>query len=140
MAVKFRKYHRFDAAKAEYGVEHTITDEVGNVYGTFKTSLFDIHSKYIQTATERFNRENGDNPKFKGEHANTFAFIEICLHDWKDVLDENGKQVKFSKEEAFELLKDSENSFLLNTLIAMSRDVALYKVDPVAKQEEVAGN
>ena len=140
MAVKFRKYHRFDNSKAEYGVEHTVIDEAGNNYGTFKTSLFDIHSKYIQKATERFNRENADNPKMKGEFGNVFAFVEICLHDWKDVVDENGKQVKFSKEAAFELLADDDNSWFLNTLIGMSRDVTLYKADPVAKQDEVAGN
>lgn len=140
MAIKFRKYQRFDKNKAEYGVKHAIRDENANYYGTFKTSLFDLHSRYIQLATERFNRENKDDPKYTGEHANLFAFIEICLHDWEDVVDEKGKSVPFSKEAAFELLSDPENEWLAVTLIAVTRDVTKYACDPVAKQEEVAGN
>ena len=139
MSVKFKKYQRFDKSKAEYGVEHRVYDEAGNYYGTYKTSLFDQFNKYIQVATERYQRESKDNEKAKGEFANVFAFIEICLHDWKDVLDEKDKQVAFSKEAAFEMLTDEDNAWLLNTLIAESRDVANYKADPVATQEVEAG-
>lgn len=155
MAIKFKKYHRFDNAKAKYGVEHSIYDEVGNFYGTFKTSLFDPFSKYIQVATERFSRENQDNEKMKGDFANTFAFVELCIHDWKDVLDENGKAVKFSKEAAFELLTakwdsgeadedgkaiEENNQWLTEKLIEVTRDVRNYKSDPVAKQDEAVKN
>lgn len=157
MAVKFKTYQRFNSTKAKYGVGHSIYDEAGNYYGNFTTSLFDIHSKFIQVETERFNRESKSNPKMNSDHANVFAFVEICVHGWDDVLDENGKQVKFTKEAAFELLTmkwtatelndkgepeevDYDNSWLIEAIIAKSRDVSLYQADPVAKQEEVAGN
>lgn len=140
MAIKFKKYHRFDQSKAEYGVEHPIRDAAGNYYGKFKTSLFDPYSKYVQVATERFQRDNKDNSILEGEHANLFAFVEICLHDWKDVLDDKGKQVPFTKEAAFELLNDEDNLWLRNTLIEMTTDIANYKHDPVVKQDEDLGN
>lgn len=140
MAIKFRKYHRFDAQKAEYGVEHRITDEAGNYPGTFKTSLFDPFNKYLKVAQERYERECANDEKAKGEFANVFAFIELCLHDWKDVLDEEGNEVPFSKEAAFELFTDEDNQWLVNALIAETRDVTNYKADPVAKQETALGN
>jgi len=140
MAVKFRKYHRFDAQKAEYGVEHRINDEAGNYYGTFKTSLFDPFNKYLKIAQERFERECSTDEKNKGEFANIFAFIELCLHDWSDVLDEEGNQVPFDKNTAFELFTDEDNAWLVNALIAETRDVTNYKADPVAQQGKALGN
>lgn len=155
MAVKFKQYHRFDNAKAKYGVEHAIRDEADNYYGKFTTSLFDQHSQYTIVATERFNRLHSESMKAKGDYANTFAFVELCVHDWKDVLDENGKQVKFSKEAAFELLTakwdtgeldedgkavEANNNWLADRLIKLTSDVRNYQADPVATKAEAVKN
>jgi hypothetical protein len=138
--VKFKKYNRFDAVKAAKGINHAIIDEPGNNYGTFRTSLFDPFSKFIQVETERFHRVNADNVNKTGDNASVFAFVEICVHDWSDVLDENGKPVKFSKELAFAYLIDTDNSWAAMKLISLSQDVLNYQGDPVAKVEEISGN
>lgn len=140
MAAKFKIYHRFDKSKAEHGVAHRMVDEAGNYYGTFTTSLFDPFNKYIEVANARYLREHGSDDKASGELANIFAFVEICLHDWKDVLDPKGKQVPFSKEDAFELLSSEDHAWLALKLIAATRDVLNYQGDPVATQDEVLGN
>lgn len=140
MAIKFRKYHRFDAVKAQYGVPHPIKDEAGNYYGTFTTSLFDPFSKYLKLETERFEREHSKDEKNLGEFKEIFAFIQLCMKDWKDVFDEDGNEVPYSPDAAFELFTDEDNSFLVNALIAETRDVRNYPSDPVAKKDEALGN
>lgn len=153
MAIKFKKYQRFDARKAKYGVEHSIIDDAGNKRGTFKSMLFDPFNKYVELATERFNREMKDDPRAKGDFANIFAFVEICLLDWSDVKDENGKDVPFTKNAAFELLTEKwteedmdgeeiqhSNDWLALRLLQLSQDVNNYQSDPVAKVEAEVGN
>lgn len=139
MATKFRKYHRFDTTKAQYGVEHRIEDEAGNYYGTFKTSLFDPFNKYLKVETERFERECAKDEKNLGQFKDIFAFIQLCMKDWKDVLDEDGSEVPYSPDEAFDLFTDEDNAYLVNRLIAETRDVSNYPTDPVAKKDEALG-
>jgi hypothetical protein len=137
---KFKKYVRFDADEAAKGVKHAIRDDAGNYYGTFTTSLFDPYSKFIQVETERFNRENADDLKAKGDKAHVYAFVEICVQDWADVLDEAGKAVAFSKEAAFEYLTDEDMAWAANKLISETQDVANYKADPQANKAAISGN
>ena len=107
-AIKFKKFKRFDAHKAEAGVPHAIRDEVGNYYGTFITSLFDPHNKFIQRESKRYYEKFGTSPENQGDKASLFAFVQICVHGWEGVEEEDGKAVPFSKEAAIAKLFCSE--------------------------------
>ncbi|UYY77493.1 hypothetical protein [Sphingomonas sp. R1] len=137
----FKKFMRFDAAKAAVGVAHHIVDENGNDYGTWTTSLFDIHNKYLKVANERFEREHANDVQAKGKNAHLYGFVQMCVHNWTGVLDANDKEIPFSKELAFEYLNDDDNSWFANELVARSQDVTNYRaITPAATKEEDAGN
>lgn len=137
----FKKFQRFDATKAAKGVAHHIVDEVGNDYGIWTTSLFDIHNKFLKVENDRYERENANDPQAKGKHAGVYAFVQVCVHGWEGVLDADDKPVPFSKELAFDYLSDEENAWFTGELIARSQDVTRYRaVTPAATQEADAGN
>jgi len=138
---KFKKFQRFDPIKAERGMPHHIVDENGNDYGTWTTSLFDIHNKFLKVENERYERENANDPQAKGKNAGVYAFAQVCVQDWHGVLDDNDKPIPFSKELAFEYLSDEDNAWFTGELIARSQDVTRYRaVTPAATKEEDAGN
>jgi hypothetical protein len=137
----FKKLVRFDANKAAKGVPHHIVDENGNDYGTWTTSLFDVHNKFLKVENERYEREHGDSENAKGKNAGVFAFVQVCLHDWSGVVDENDQAIPFSKELAFEYLTDEDNAWFVGELIGRSQDVRYYRaVTPAATKEADAGN
>lgn len=142
--IKFKKPDRFDAIRAEKGVEHTIIHQSGHNYGTFKTSLHDVNTKLTQVALERFNREHGDDEDAKGKHAGIYAFVMTCVHDWRGIEDEDGKPVPFSKQNAFDYLVDGieDDAWLSEELIRRSSDDRFYQKvgDPRATKKEAAGN
>lgn len=141
--IKFKKFERFDAVRAEKGVEHEVRDESGNFYGIFTTSLWDINSRIMRVALETYEREYGDRPEAKGDKAGIFEFVMANVHGWREVLDEDDKEVPFSKEAAFQLLSaNDEDTFLFNALRKMSSETARYKKvgDPRASKDDVAGN
>lgn len=139
---KFDKPDRFDAVRAEKGVNHTIYGANGHNYGTFKTSLVDENTKLYRLAAERFQREHGDDTEATSETAGVYLFVMMSLHDWSGITS-GGKPVPFSKEAAYEYLKDGvlEDQWLFTELLARSRDVANYQKvgDPRATKDEAAG-
>ncbi len=137
---KFKKFTRFDAAKAAKGVAHHIVDENGNDYGTWTTSLFDIHNKFLKVENERYEREHGNDEQAKGKHSSVYAFVQVCVHDWADFLDEDDKAIPFSKELAFDYLTDEDNSWFTSELIQRSQDVRYYRAVPAATKVADAGN
>lgn len=139
-AIKFKKFKRFDAHKAEAGVPHAIRDEVGNYYGTFITSLFDPHNKFIQRESKRYYEKFGTSPENQGDKASLFAFVQICVHGWEGVEEEDGKAVPFSKEAAFDYLSDDDMGWAVLKLMNETQDVTNYQGDPAATQDEVVGN
>jgi hypothetical protein len=137
----FKKHVRFDTAKAAKGVPHHIVDEVGNDYGIWTTSLFDIHNKFLKVENDRYMREHGDDKQAKGKNAGVYAFVQVCVHGWEGVLDADDKEIPFSKELAFDYLSDEDNAWFTGELIARSQDVTNYRaVTPAATQEADAGN
>ncbi len=136
----FKKFNRFDADKAAKGVPHPIVDENGNDYGTWTTSLFDVHNKFLKVENDRFERENANDPQNKGKNAGVYAFVQVCVHGWEGVLDADDKAIPFSKELAFDYLTDEDNAWFTGELIARSQDVRNYKASPAATKEVDAGN
>jgi len=137
----FKKFARFDADKAAKGVAHPIMDENGNDYGTWTTSLFDVHNKFLKVENDRFERENANDPQNKGKNAGVYAFVQVCVHGWEGVLDADDKAIPFSKELAFEYLTDEDNAWFTNELIERSKDVRYYRaVTAAATKEADAGN
>lgn len=140
----FKKVDRFDAIRAEKGVDHPITANNGHYYGTFKTSLFDQNTKITRLALERFQREHANDPEAKGKHGGIYAFVMVCLHDWSGVEDADGNEVPFSKEAAFQYLTQDieEDAFLSEELIKRSSNDAYYQSvgDPRASKKAAAGN
>ena len=137
---KMKKFYRFDPVKAEKGVKHHIVDEVGNDYGVWTTSLFDHHNKFLKVEHERYEREHGDDDRAKGSLAGVYAFVQICVHDFSGVVDENDKEIPFSKEAAFDILSDDDGSWLFEQLMKASQDVLNYRHSPDAKKGEISGN
>lgn len=131
---------RFDAAKAEEGVELNIRNEAGHSYGTFKTILFDKHSKFLQVQIERFKRQNSKDAAANGDHANIYAFVQICLKGWSGVKDKNGKEVPFSTDAAFKYLSHPKMKWPAEALLEEASNVLHFQADPVAEQEQVLGN
>lgn len=138
----FKKLIRFDADKAAKGVAHHIVDENDNDWGTWTSSLVDKHNKYLKVAYETYEREHGEDPQFKGVNSDVYAFVQVCLKGWSGVLDEDGNEIPFSKEMAFEILTDPDNAWLREELTERrAANVRYYRaVTPVATKEEDAGN
>lgn len=138
---QFKKFARFDAEKAAKGVAHNIVDENGNDYGTWTTSLFDVHNKFLKVENDRYEREHSNDPHAKGKHAGVYAFVQVCVHGWDGVLDAEDKPIPFTKELAFDYLCDEDNAWFTNELIERSKDVRYYRaVTPAATKVEDAGN
>ena len=137
----FKKFQRFDADKAAKGVAHTIVDENGNDYGTWTTSLFDVHNKFLKVENDRYERQHSNDLQAKGKHGGVYAFVQVCVHGWEGVLDADDKPIPFSKELAFDYLTDEDNAWFTNELIERSKDVRYYRaITAAATQEEDAGN
>lgn len=137
----FKKHVRFDADKAAKGVPHHIVDEVGNDYGVWTTSLFDVHNKFLKVENDRYEREHGNDPQAKSKNAGVYAFVQVCVHNWEGVLDENDNPIPFSKQMAFDYLTDEDNAWFTAELIARSQDVTRYRaITPAATKEADAGN
>lgn len=140
---KFDKPDRFDAIRAEKGVNHTIIGPNGHNYGTFKTSLCDENTKMFKVAKDRFHREYGDHPEANGETAGVYLFVMMFLHDWSGITS-GGEPVPFSKEAAYAYLSDGvlEDSWLFGELLSRSSNVNNYQKvgDPRATKKEAAGN
>ncbi len=137
----FKKHVRFDADKAAKGVAHHVVDENGNDYGTWTTSLFDVHNKFLKVENDRYEREHSNDPQAKGKHAGVYAFVQVCVHGWDGVVDADDKPIPFSKELAFEYLSDEDNAWFTNELIERSKDVRYYRaITPAATKEADAGN
>ena len=56
------------------------------------------------------------------------VFIECSLCDWKDVLDEDGKQVPFSVENALELFANPENARVFYDVVDEASAVANFRI------------
>lgn len=136
----FKKFHRFDTAKAAKGVAHHIVDEWGNEYPIWTTSLFDVGNKFLKVAQEKFARENADDPQSKGKFSTLYAFVQVCVHGWENMLDENDKPIPFDKELAFDYLIDEDNVWFMNEIIERAKDVHNYPVTAAATKEADAGN
>ncbi|MBD8699276.1 hypothetical protein IFT54_05530 [Sphingomonas sp. CFBP 13714] len=136
----FKKINRFDATKASKGVAHTFTDELNNVYPVWTTSLFDIHNKFLKVENDRYLREHAKDTQASGEQSGLYSFVQVCVQGWEGMLDENDKEIPFSKELAFDYLADEDNSWFTAKLIEVSQDVRNYKASPAATKEADAGN
>jgi len=137
----FKKLVRFDADKAAKGVPHHIVDENGNDYGTWISSLYDVHNKYFKVEFARFEREHADDELAKGKFGGVYAFVQIFLQGWSGVLDANDNEIPFSKELAYDHLTDENNEWLVAELMDRSRDVRNYRaISPAATKEADAGN
>lgn len=137
----FKKLVRFDADKAAKGVPHHVVDENGNDYGTWTTSLFDVHNKFLKVENDRYEREHSNDAQAKGKNAGVYAFVQVCVHGWEGVVDADDKPIAFSKELAFEYLSDEDNAWFTNELIERSKDVRYYRaITPAATKEADAGN
>jgi hypothetical protein len=142
--IKFRKPSNYDVAVAKTGVPFTYRDEDGKTFGTFILSLFNLDSKFVRNGLERFGRENKeviDTLKDDAERG-AFTFVNVCLHGWSGITDEDGKEVEFSRENAMALLYDPEedDDALLNALVAFAKDKGNFKHDPRASKDEDAKN
>lgn len=142
--IKFRKPSNYDVAVAKTGVPFNYKDAEGNSYGTFILSLFNLDSKFVRVGLERFGRENKDalDAISDAEERGIYTFVNTALHGWSGVLDENGKEVEFTRENAMSLLYDPEDDDdgFFKALAGFSQDKSNFKHDPRASKDEVAKN
>ncbi|WP_343545379.1 hypothetical protein [Sphingomonas paucimobilis] len=142
--IKFRRPSNYDIAVAKNGVPFVHKDDEGNSFGTFHISLFNLESKFVRVILERFNRENKDvlEGMTDTDMRTIYSFINTSLHGWSNVLDENGKEVPFSREAAFELLcgEDADDIDFPKTLLEFAATKANFKHDPRVTKEDDAKN
>lgn len=143
--IKFKKPSRFDAIRADKGVDHALIHPAsGHHYGTIKTSLYDENSKHTQLAIQRYKREHSGDKEASGKYSGLYAFVMMCVHDWSGVFDEDGNEVPFSKEAAFQYITQDfeEDSWLAAELLSRSKNDEYYQAvgDPRASKKAAAGN
>lgn len=147
---------RFDREQAVNGVWFYIEDENGQEYGGFKCGLVDgsvprarlvMEREAAKSAIKSRGKRDGDDVKVKAGIAN---FVDSCLIDW-DMLDADGKELKFSRERAIEYFLQQEEDevtgemiytydYAFSRLFALSRDVTQYQSEEQAKAGEPLGN
>lgn len=142
--IKFRRPSNYDVAVAKTGVPFTYTDNDGNAIGTFTVSLFSLDSKFVRVSLERFGRENKEalDKLEDAEQRGVFSFINTALHGWTGVVDEDGKEVPFTRENAMALLFDPEedDDGMFNAIVAFAKDKSNFKHDPRSTKDEDAKN
>lgn len=131
---------RFDPVKAEYGIKLEIVDDFDNYYGTFKVSLLDKNSVFYRNEIKRFDRLYKDDKRAKGENFDIFFFVMTALHGWEGIVDEDGNEIPFSKDAAYDYFCSLEDVWVVDELSIQATRVANFKHDPVARKEEAAGN
>jgi len=139
--IKFRTPSTYDLAVAKTGVPFTYVDADGITWGTFIVSLFNLDSKFVRIALERFARENKEVvEKLEGEYVRgVFTFVNVCLHGW-DIVDENGKPVPFTRQNAFDYFEAIDDQTMFNALVEFAQDKSNFKHDPRATKDEEAKN
>jgi len=65
------------------------------------------------------------------------AVAECCLVDWRGMSDDNGKNIKYSKEKSVEIMTDPVYSDLFDFVMDYAGDAAVYREMVVA---DAAGN
>jgi hypothetical protein len=111
---KFKKHKpRFDIKVANEGREIYAEDMHGTYYGTFRVALVDTSLPRVRKAAERIqftpvNGPIGAKSDVKDIERVVRVFIEVALLDWRDVLDEDDKQIPFTKDNAFEFFTQFE--------------------------------
>ena len=76
------------------------------------------------------------------ETRGVFTFINTALHGWSGVLDENGKEVPFSREAAMDLFHDEEedDDGFFKAVVNFASDKSNFKHDPRATKDDEAKN
>lgn len=111
---KFKKLKpRFDINVANEGREIYVEDVHGTYLGTFRVALVDPTLPRVRKAAERIqfapvNGPIGAKAEAKDIERVARVFVEVALLDWRDILDENDKQIPFSKQDAFEYLTQQD--------------------------------
>ncbi len=124
---------RFNEKVAEGGRWFDITDEFDQSYGSFKCSLFDKSSASYRLAHKRWIEENKkalETDKLTGDQLAFKIFIDICLHDWKGLVDEDDKPVPFSKKAAYDLFNSEDGFWLADEVTVKASDIRNFQGNP----------
>lgn len=117
-----------DIAKA--GREAAIYDEFGNFYGIYKLALFNLSAKHVRVEIDKWNRKNAEKIKkreLKENDGLIKAFVDIAVLGWEQVaLTEDGSEIPFSKENAYQLFTLEQADWLTTELIKFASDITNY--------------
>lgn len=133
----FKKYKLVDDNAATEGLE-VRAEKWGHYVGTFTVRFINQFDQRLEKELTRIRKSHAYLRKQKSlpDIDNLIVVLaDYAIMDWKDVLDEEGKQVKFSPELAIEFLSDEDNHWIVYELVVAAYDGSLFQpveaFDPV---------
>lgn len=159
--IKFKVATRYDVKLGKEGLWKPVSEEFRDerdvvietvYYATFKVAVWDNQNPTWKWQNERYQRVHKQEiAQLKSDEEKlVHRFVHLCLLDWKDIVDEKGKAVPFSKEAAIEFFSSETDGgpqiYIFNKLFAFASDVSNYRVsgadhdDPIADVEDVVKN
>ncbi len=127
---------RFDEQEAKNGVWFDVYDQHDNFYGSYQCRLYDEHSAITKLMVERYNRTHRKETTGKGftsEQRGVHFFVHTILMDWK-LKDDDGKDVPFTTETAFEVLSQEDAGFVVDFLFKCARDTSNFRKEDDAEE------
>jgi len=128
MKTNLDKHYKTDHRLESEGVEFAIDDNT-----SFLLRRFNAQNPKVKAAMAMHYKpyarqvEMGTLPQEKSDEITRKLFIDVCLVSWKGILDDAGKPIEPTKENALELFKALPDLF--DTLWRHVNDFANYKED-----------
>lgn len=112
MGTNLDKFFKANSSLEQDGVDFDIGDGI-----SFKVRRFGPSNTRVKSAMATYYKpyakqvELGTLPVEKSLEINAKVFVDTCLVSWQGVLDESGKPLEFTKENALKLFKDLPDLF-----------------------------
>lgn len=110
------------------GVDFALDDKTSfrvRRFGPNNPKMKAAHAQYFKPYA--YQLEKGLLADEKVKEINLRMFIDTCLVSWEGVEDEKGNPIEFSKEAAYDVLKD--NSDIADALYKYSQEATNYRVE-----------
>lgn len=107
---KFKPIRRYDVNLSKEGLWKSVSYE--DIFiGKFKVKGYDPVSPFFKVERERYSRKHKatiDTLKDQ-QLKNIHQFVHMAMVDWEGIVDENDKEVVFSKDLAYEFLTQDDD-------------------------------
>lgn len=130
---KFKRKNRYDSARASEGIWVDAGDN--GEFGSFLVRFVDPSLTSVDLELKRIRASRAASLKMKNLTdvlALRALVVDYALLDWKCIEDEDGKEVPFSTEAAWEFFGEESENWILQQIASEAVTVENFKgVDPV---------